>query len=212
MKVLKAICILLIVFLAYSCKTGYVPSGVNTPMLTQKNQVSGTADALFIGDIQGAYSITNHLLVLGDISSSFATDNPTGAYSYSGGAGYFNTFSKKQIIEVIAGGGQGFSDYQYNKFYFQTTYAKSDENFEFGFTTRGVMANYPSVKLQNGNTISTNDFFIEPVGTFRVGAPNIKFHMQLGLSLPLVYTSETAFIPFIMNIGVNVKFPGSSSE
>ncbi len=212
MKVLKTICILLIVFATYSCKTGYVPTGVNTPMLTQKNQVSGTADALFIGDLQGAYSITNHLLVLGDISSSLATDNTTGAYSYSGGAGYYTTFSNQQIIETVIGAGQGFSDYQYNKFYFQATYAKSDKNFEFGFTGRGVMANYPSVKLQNGNTISTNDFFIEPVGTFRVGAPNIKFHMQLGLSLPFVYTSETTYIPFIMNIGVNVKFPGSSSE
>ena len=187
-----------------SCQIGYVPTVVNSPLFEKKNQFSATASILSNVDVQTAYSISNKLYIHGDGSYLLPNDEGTDGLSFSTGLGYYKLGDNNNIFEFAGGIGAGNTEDLYTKLYLQPTFGWKKKYNEIGFTSRAVLVNYP--ELNDGtSTTSATDIFIEPVGNFRFGKGKAKFQMQIGLSLPVRYSSDVGYIPFVMGFGMHYR-------
>ncbi len=210
---LKKILPLLIVgSLVSSCKIGYVPSAVHTPMFKEGGQTNINASLLYKADFQAAHSIDSHFFVHGDFSTTFNETSSNSSSSgnaitnsFTVGAGYYHYFNDVFMFEGLAGFGLGRSEIDYSKFIVQPTMGWVRKHSEIGFTPKFTLVTYDEMG------VTAQDVFIEPTSTFRFGGPIVKFQTQIGFAVPVYYTSDVEWIPFNFGIGVNVKFPKSKS-
>ncbi len=121
---LRSIFFLLFPFLA-SCSAIYRPNVVNQPMMSEEGQLQASLHTGFDGaDLQGAYAVSDHFLVLGDFNmASFGKGNATkdhriGHRLIEVGGGYYDPLGDEQadegwVFEGIAGYGNARSHDMY---------------------------------------------------------------------------------------------------
>jgi hypothetical protein len=206
--------LLLAPLLLSSCAAYYIPTTQNVPLFEEKKQ--GTAMmALELGqyssgvDFQGAYSITNHIAVmgsayLGSVTGELEyvdTDGNTQVYEsesrpyrhFEFAAGYFtNIGSTKGIFEVYGGYGSGGTKwdekeltdiYRYNQFFVQPQVGGHLGKIDLAFSTRLNFANWSRF----------NQLFLEPGLTFRAGNHKIKFQLQVVTAFDISGQSSDPF-------------------
>lgn len=86
------------------------------------------------------------------------------------------------------------------RFFVQPSIGVNYEHIELSLASRLV---YLELKQEQS---SQSAFFVEPVGTLKVGSKRIKAVSQLGLSLPLNEEEVNFYYqPFLMSIGLHVS-------
>ena len=218
----KITLILAIIWSFTGCELYYLPPQIQTPSHTQKGDVSINVQGLYTGSASASYAFNDN----GFIGASYMGYAANNADSFSNDffrvstleGGYFTYDSTSNIHFQISGGlgagsvGDPSTGFQadFNRLYIQPSigFFSVRKNFENHLTMRISSISYLRQELQNVDPFSVQ--FIEPAYTFRAGSENIKFHMQLGFSIPFS-TIETRPIdffhdPFIFGLGVQANF------
>ena len=126
-----------------------------------------------------------------------------------GGVGYFTKMKNNKPLEFYAGYGMGQTltdlrfqhlSMNFNKVFLQSAYGWGEKKSDYILSGRISYVNFynfhPSnLDTTNGmllNSIQSfqpskfNSLFFEPAFTFRSGSNLLKFHLQLGLSIPII--------------------------
>ena len=131
-----------------------------------------------------------------------------------GGYYYFDTTNNFHL-EVMGGFGVGQAgdangfEVDFNRFFIQPgiAFLHKDRIVENHLNFRFSNIGYGRQITNQVNPF--NVAFFEPSYTLRLGSPNIKFHMQLGFSVPVSSSSvrpiDFAFDPLIIGFGLNAK-------
>lgn len=208
-----------------SCAPLYVPNVVNTPMLSQKDDLNAAINFGFSGtDIQSAYAVTDNIGIM--VNGSFMNQVSDSSINYHRhifaevGLGYFKPLGRFGLFEVYGGYGLGrinsyqssagfssYADTYVNRFFIQPAIGFKSDYFELSFAPRTVRA-----FVTQGNVNKTG-FFIEPTILLKAGAPMIKFITQFGLSY-MINESSTSFLyqPFIFSFGLQYSLRNVASE
>jgi len=114
---------LLICFFACSCSPIYFPNVINTPLFTEKGQISAAANFSFLGslnielnsfDLQSAMAATDNVAVMYNYSygkMGRSADHDFHEHKYQEtGVGYYRTFFSKYNFESFVGYGRGCSE------------------------------------------------------------------------------------------------------
>lgn len=177
------------IFSMSSCTTLYIPNTQNVTLFEEKNelQIYGGAamgESSFGGDIQAAYSVTNHLAI--GANGFFGTTHNDNAYQVGEIAlGYFTPLGKsKGIFEVYGGWGAGGNKHleglHFNHFFIQPNVGAHLGAIDLAFSTRFNYAVWPK-----SETVSVKEeLYIEPAMTFRLGSDKAKFQLQILYSFP----------------------------
>jgi len=219
---------ILILALLSGCAPLYVPNTVNTPLLTEQNEVQVAALGGSGGlDIQTAYAITDEIGVMGNLSIADQADTTRSRYHKHNfkelGIGYMTPMSRTGVFEIFAGYGWGTANSRdsfsffgpqkvaaegdYHRFFIQPSAGTRRENMHLALTTRLAWVTF--TRLKTGTTVETKDFkrfFVEPVVTFRLGFEYFKIQTQLGLSIPLAKETPFESQPFILSVGLFLNF------
>lgn len=204
-----------------------MPNSVNAPLLSSKNQaVINFTGGMNGWDLQGAYSFTNHLGVMLNASGAPIL-NPKGksyhGHKYAeGGLGGLFTFKENGVFDFYAGVGYGDIKTKSNftldgegktdkvegngyRYFVQPSIGFKKSKFEFAFSLRGVFLDLDNIRYNNSTILYQKEgMFIEPVFTFRVGGPKIKFQAQIGGSLPMQSSSlGIKYRPLLMSVGIS---------
>lgn len=103
-------------WLLSGCSSVYMPNVPNTPMLTQKGEISAGGHATLKGNLSfnGAYAVSDHFGVMmnGSRLSNHRKKEDFRHSLFEVGGGYFTTFgkNKNRVLEAYAGVGRGSSD------------------------------------------------------------------------------------------------------
>ena len=184
-----------------SCKTDfYWPSIQNVPLLKEKKELMGAVGTGFIDmNIQGAYSITNHIgcqITYNDHYDPFSSAFSSGQL-FEVGLGYYLRHEKYLAFETYGGYGYGQthgdnyynrSVVNFNQIYLQPSIGFTSDYFDLAFTPKIIKVDY-IVKENIVNHQSTHNdlmlnmdkqsyYFIEPGITVRAGYKFIKLQFQ----------------------------------
>ena len=179
--------LLLVAFAVSSCAPAYIANTRNTPMFGEANEFAGTV-ALSSGvDVQGAYSVSNHVAVMANLNTvqkKLATEDNTtfnrNHFFGEGGIGYFSR-TKSSRYEIFAGYGMG-SGTSYESYYFFHTNSKS-------VVTK---TNYNRIFIQP--SISTNNRKFNMIFTARVSMVGFeKYSTESPLATPQVYRPTNGY-------------------
>ena len=209
---------LVILFFFYGCAPVYIPTVVNTPLLSEQGEFQATLNTGVSGfDPQFAYAITDHIGVMLNGSYTNRTNDTLNNFhkhlAVETGAGYYTKIGNNGRFEVF--GGFGYSrlkaDYSNNlwisrsdlnsyKIFIQPAIGATTDIFDGSFATRFVR-----VKLFQ-DQLKYTGYFIEPVLTGKIGYKYVKFVVQVGVSIP-VKSNELVFSyqPFLFSIGIQTK-------
>jgi hypothetical protein len=185
---IKRISIMGFVLSLASCSTYYIPTTQNVPLFEEKNELQvyggiAMGDASIGGDLQAAYSISNHIAVraggyYGSTSSGAFTiilDDVTFS-NLELSTGYFTKLGQSNGIFEVYGGwayASGLSS-NFNQFFIQPNIGtKIGQGAEIAFSTR---INYVNWEYQER-------VYIEPAFTLRAGGDRVKLQFQLLTSL-----------------------------
>lgn len=221
MRRLTIIFVFSIVAIIYfnSCAPLYVPNVVNTPMLTEKDDVNASVHLGLSGvDVQSAYAVADNIGVM--FNGSFMFDNSEQTDNYHKhvfvemGGGYFKPLGEHGVFEMYGGYGIGkinsyhatgglssFSDVYINRFFIQPGIGFTSDYFEAILSPRTVVA------LISQEDYFQKGYFIEPTVTFKLGAEHVKFIAQIGLSFlmdDVIFNYE----PFLFSFGIQASFNG----
>lgn len=202
------------------CELYYVPPHLQSPSHEKKGDIAINVQGLYTASGSASYAFSDHGFIGASVMGYQSSNNDTVNSDYFRTAtlegGYYNFDSTTNIqVEIMAGVGAGEVgdsyglDADFNRFYIQPGVA---------FLTRGrVVENHLNFRFSNisymeqksRNIDPFRTVFFEPSYTFRVGSPNVKFHMQLGLSarvnssgkVPIEFVHD----PLIIGFGVNAK-------
>jgi hypothetical protein len=192
-----------------SCRTGYVPAAVNVPLFKEGGQTNLNLSTLYKVDLQGAYAIDSNWFIHGDFSSTLdETGGPSTeiASAFTAGAGYYHYFDDVMVFEGSLGYGLGRTEVAYSKFFVQPTFGWVKNHTEVAFTPKFTLVSY------DDDDEFSQDLFVEPTATFRAGGDIVKFQTQVGLAVPVFYTSDIGFFPFNLSVGINIKFPRTAQQ
>lgn len=160
-------------FALSSCAPAYIANTRNTPMFGEANEFAGTL-ALSSGiDAQLAYSVTDHVAVMGNVNTVQQTLKPDNQPSFKrnhifaeGGLGYFSR-TKKSRFELYAGygagGGTSYESYyffhtqsketvtkvKYDRIFIQPSIGTNNRKFNLIFTTRISMVGFKEFSTED---------------------------------------------------------------
>lgn len=221
--------LLLVVLLLISCSSFvYYPNSVNSPLLSEKNEMKFSAGIKGFGvDLRSAYAINDQIGVQINANAinientetifGVSTDYRNGNYYGEAAIGYFNEIIPRLVFEAYAGTGIGRSfsrnlDFDelrttmYSKLYLQQDIGYKSKIFHVGIAFREAFVNAYQTKINNiDQNISAFDFFFEPVIFLALGGEKFKINAQAGVS----YASRASIInypPFILSLGVERVF------
>ncbi len=202
------------------CELYYLPPQIQTPTHEQKGDLAVNLQGLYTLSGSASYAITNNLF-LGGSFMNYSNQNDSNSSDFfrvgtvEGGYYHFDTTRNLHVEAMIgfgngqAGDAEGF-DVNFSRFYIQPSigFLTEGRNIENHLTFRYSTLNYDEQPVRQVRAFSTS--FIEPAYTMRLGTEHLKFHWQLGLSMPIGPSNgrptEFAFDPFIFGFGVNWKF------
>jgi hypothetical protein len=190
----------------------YVPNVQNVPLFREKNEYRfsafyGAGDMSSSGEVQAAYSATNHLGLMANYLSAkgqtSANRNSAKGYCLEGAAGYFKPFGNAAVFEIYGGLGGGSQHHEYYnmfiekydgtadltciKVFIQPSLGLTFKAFDIAFSTRMSRMTFTDVNNNITNSFKSNmlndidnksHFFIEPALTLRAGWKNVKFQLQ----------------------------------
>lgn len=207
-----------LVLLTAACAPAYVPNVVNTPMLTERNDLNlavytGTAGF----DMQGSFAISDNIGIMVNGSLADRTNDSTDNYHkhafFEFAPGYYTKFGSSGVVEIYGGYGQGWVDSYYNSSIF-LNYSKANISRVFiqpgvGATTSVFDGNFSSrlvLVTINQDNISETGFFLEPVLTGKIGYKWFKFVAQMGLSVPFNSNDiHFEYQPFMISLGMQLN-------
>lgn len=210
---------ILLIFILVGCSPAYVPNVVNTPLLSEKGELQMNIYTGSSGvDPQLSYAINDEIGVM--LNGSFAnrtSDSSSNYHKYNFvemGLGYYTKLSESGRFEVFSGMGYGkytgeytnnlwleYTDDRMYRYFIQPSIGATTDYFDGSFTPRFVMVN---MKQHNNKSIG---YFVEPTLTGKVGYKQLKFVLQVGLSLPLnVNDLEFSYEPIMFSIGLHSNF------
>ncbi|WGQ10267.1 hypothetical protein QG516_01195 [Pedobacter gandavensis] len=202
-----------------SCSSLYMPNVPNTPMLSEKGELSAGVHISPKGNasINGAYAVSNHFGVL--FSGSYMkNERSTKDFRHKlleVGGGYIDTFGpdNNRIIEIYAGYGGGSADRNFRSYDDHQVLTSSSQE-EITFTKTFIQVNYSSKKnsylklfgnsyaLNYGTAIrishvGMNTFLINNIGQPKEDnmfiEPVFFTRMRLSDAVQLQYTSSGNF-------------------
>ena len=217
-KIFPVPIVFLILSFLYGCAPVYIPTVLNTPLLSEEGEFQASLNTGASGfDPQFAYAITDHLGVMLNGSFVNRTNDTLNNFhkhlAFETGAGYYTKIGANGRFEVF--GGVGYSrlkaDYSNNlwisrtdlnsyKLFIQPAIGATTDVFDGSFATRFVRVNLFQDQLKY------TGYFFEPVLTGKVGYKFVKFVMQVGLSCP-ISSDEVIFSyqPFLFSMGIQLK-------
>ncbi len=222
----------LLIFLQ-ACAPAYVPNAVPSPGLHEKGDLALSAHYGNSGfDLQGAYGISNHLGVMINGSYNNRTLDTANYHKHGfleAGLGYFSTEGEHMNWSVFGGFGGGnyqsyfesniITNYNFvniNRFFIQpsagfySNYFESDLAFRLAFLSiKGYRDGI------NNNPERYEGFYtmLEPALTLKFGPEHFKFFFQGGMSFNLENSEYLDHNPFIMSLGIQVRFnPGMKRQ
>lgn len=134
-----------------SCSSVYMPNVPNTPMLSEKGELSAGVHISPKGNasINAAYAVSNHFGVLfsGSYMKNERTSKDFRHKLVEVGGGYIDTFGpdNHQIIEIYAGYGGGSADRNFREFDDHNVLTSNVQE-EVSFTKTFIQVNYSSKK------------------------------------------------------------------
>ncbi|WP_255431011.1 hypothetical protein [Pedobacter sp. N36a] len=134
-----------------SCSSVYMPNVPNTPMLSEKGELSAGVHISPKGNasINGAYAVSNHFGVLfsGSYMKNERTSKDFRHKLVEVGGGYIDTFGpdNNRIIEIYAGYGGGSADRNFREFDDHNVLTSNIQE-EVTFTKTFIQVNYSSKK------------------------------------------------------------------
>jgi hypothetical protein len=211
---MKTPVVLLCMALLLSSCSGYyyVQNTHNVPLFMEKNEarISGSlagGEQTESYEVQGAYSITNHVAVA---VSAMSTSGGSVNYDYGKGiyidaaVGYYRPFYNRFIFEAFGGFGiseqkhefaegysynEGWARLSFNKIYLQPSFGISlFDAFDVAFSTRIGLLNYYNISFKTEDTFIVEDMealqsrthiVLEPAITVRGGWKYFKIQTQL---------------------------------
>ena len=211
--ILSAIASVLIIT---GCAPVYVPTAVNSPMLSNKGEVQIVVNAGTSGiDPQLSVALSDHIGIMAN--GSFMDEKSDSSDDFHNhkfgelGLGYYTKIGDKGRFEVFGGFGIGNlktkvssnswwgteSDVRYNKVFMQPAIGLTSKVFDFSFASRFVMVNY----YQDAG--ADMGFFWEPVFSFKVGYKYVKAIIQVGPSITLNKNNfHFNYQPVIISLGL----------
>ena len=218
---LQRVCILLASFLFVGCELYYLPPHIQAPAHKEKGGIALNVQGLYTGSASASYAFSDH----GFAGASFMGYSSNNTDSFSNDyfrvltveGGYYHYDSESNMHLQISGGiGTGTVgdpsnafEVDFNRYYIQPSFGfiSDHKKIENHLSLRMSHVEYQNQMIQSVDPFSVQ--FVEPAYTFRGGSEHVKLHMQLGLSLPLLNTSnappEFAYDPFIMGIGIQAN-------
>lgn len=191
--------LILLSFVFIQCQPIYYPNTVNTPMLTGKGDVNigghyGTSGI----NLQGAVAISDHVGIMSNTSYLGEGEDGESPFYTELGVGHFKKVGGKGIFEIYAGGGLG---NEYNRLFMQPSIGLHTNALDLSFATRFIALDTPK----------NDGAYIEPALTLKLGAKNLKFMTQLGVSIPLDNASEESF-PGMLSFGLEYRLFGKNKH
>ena len=226
----KAVNLLIICLLSLassSCHLLYLPNQVNVPMLTDRDDLSGSISlGLSNVNLQTAYSPVKNVGLMinyaGGKTSNSDNSSITNSYNFlEFGAGYYKPITKNLLFDIYGGYGLGEAktfdnvwdeatiiNGNYTRLFIQPSITISaGDVFDANLAIRSIFISMEKTTDSNASTRSSKTF-LEPVLTLKYGWKYIKIINQLGLSLP-TSNIDYAYNPFILSVGVNFQFKSS---
>lgn len=227
---------ILLAALAASCAPVYLPNTRNTPLFRGAGEFQGSA---WLGSgLNGhlAYSLTNHVAVMGNVSFASLRESRTSNNQqfdftknhlfYEAGVGLFGR-NRGARYEVFAGFGQGqgnslanygffgpaavVAEGNYTRIFVQPSLGTNNRKFNIAFTPRISAVNFSEFRT-NGRTHRPDQgphIFFEPAVTTRFPlAGNLHGMVQAAVNMPL--PSDVIFESpnFQLAIGVQLQLGG----
>lgn len=203
------------------CELYYLPPHIQTPAHKEKGDVALNLQGLYTGSASASYAFSDH----GFAGISFMGYSATNADTFNNDffrvgtleGGYYDYDDESNIHLQVSGGiGAGTVgdpsnafEVAFQRFYIQPSigFISSNRKFENHLSMRVSHIGYEEQVFRSIDAFSVR--FVEPAYTFRAGAENFKFQMQLGLSLAFYQNSyvpvEFVYDPFIFSIGVQAN-------
>jgi hypothetical protein len=210
----RPVVLIVVTMLLSSCSHYYyVQNTHNVPLFKERNEarISGSlagGDKTESIEIQGAYSVTDHVAIAVNAMSTTGgsvADHDYGRGKYFDAAlGYFQPISNWMVLEMYGGVGKGVQkheysynyDYQdgwsrlsYNKIYLQPSYGLTLlDYFDVAVSTRVGLLSYYDISYDIENTYETMDMeklddrlhiMFEPALTLRGGWKYFKIQTQV---------------------------------
>lgn len=187
-------------------------------------------------EVQGAYAIDSHFLVMSAFQSykidptsinwSSGPSTTTGgsrSNMFEFGGGYFNRFGKSEngLVEVLAGGGLGFSNTSDERFrglvqkgFIQPGIGFAHKNVQLIFNLRPCLVRIDNQNhdVNSGIKNPANQIFTESALTFRAGADLVKFNLQMGIAVPKDRSFPYDYSPLRITAGMVFKLNLLNSE
>jgi len=221
--------ILAILFLASCTPIYYAPNSANVPLFSKKNEIAASANFMDNGvDWQGAYAITNNILVSGN-AAFFKKEEDTlspwgrGKFLELGG-GYYRPLYEKLSLGATALIALGDTENHYPPSKIEGSFFRCGVQpyvgfrtkfFETALSARFVWLDYYRAKgdliydnqdqVQYLNALPTQ-FFFEPSLVLRFGYKYIFFQMQ-GIQSFNLTSSHFPYDDGTLTLGLHVKYP-----
>jgi hypothetical protein len=226
----------------------YAPNAQNVPVFSEKGQGNGTFSFQFgplsTGwNVQGALAITDHIGIMGNYNHYSGRESSVtwNGEDYSSefksnmgeiGAGYFQTFKDKFVVEAYGGlggsrintdyegwNGDGSSSVGTTSFFIQPSMGLYKKNVRLAFSTRFRILSFRDIQYNSSPGGGTQSGLIdldnmsakclfEPAFTFRAGGEKVKFQAQIGLSVIMSQDYIFEHDPLNINFGVVFCLPG----
>jgi hypothetical protein len=208
---------ILLMLIFSGCAPTYVPTTVNSPLLTYRGEFQAAIYAGSSGfDPQLAYAITDHIAVM--LNGSFKNSQSDSSENFHKhqfvelGVGYYLRFVGKGRFEVFGGYGLGNlqahstnsifnsdSDVKLNRIFIQPGVGMVTDLLDLSFATRFVIVGVDQDPLKYTRS------FLEPAATCRIGYKLFKFSAQIGYSIPFNSSNLVDYQPFMFSLGIHTR-------
>jgi hypothetical protein len=205
-----------------SCSySSYIPITVNEPMLKEKGEIQGI---VYPGanhvEVQGAYAVTNHFAVQGDIwkgiDKRFSMDILPGYYYYHqngfclgvyAGGGMANTSGKKLIPynSLINRAGEIYSqEVRYTSLILQPGIGYRHDIFEIGFSTRASYVDFSQYHRLYYTRDTEDDFVYKLKNEYHSDGFNM-WMIQPAINASVGFKKVKAFFATSINFPIGIK-------
>ena len=203
------------VLILSGCAPTYVPTTVNSPLLTYKGELQVAVYAGTSGfDPQVAYALTDNIGLMLNGSFKDTKSDLSGDFHKHNfielGVGYYLRFVSKGRFGIYGGYGLGNLQARTNSAIFNNTSdVKLDRIFiqpEIGLVTDVVDLSYAMrivIVGVNQDPLKYTRSFLEPAATVKFGYKHVKFVTQVGFSVPFNATNLIDHQPFMFSIGLH---------
>jgi len=216
----KTLYILVIISLV-GCELYYLPPHIQTPSHKKKGDIALNVQGLYSGSASASYAFHDNLFLGMSYMGYTSTSADSAVNDYfrvsTIEGGFFDYDEQSNIhLQISSGFGKGRVgdpstgfEADFDRFYIQPSigFITTNNTFENHLTMRISSIHYKRQQFQNIDPFTVQ--FVEPTYTFRAGSENVKFQMQLGLSIPVTDLGtrpvEFFYDPFIIGVGIHTN-------